>query len=129
MRVIRDLAVSVGEFQDSQGQTKKKWQNVGVMMKDDQDKDRVCLKFHMPLPMKMDNDGYPVCWVNVYPLKPKQGQQPNAQEVQQPAQQQQQGQTQQYNNQQQQPAQQTQQQPTTQGQYNGGDDSIDDIPF
>lgn len=30
---IRDIAVKTGEYQDGQGQTKGRWQNVGALMK------------------------------------------------------------------------------------------------
>jgi len=32
---IRDIAVKTGEYQDNQGQTKGRWQNVGSLMKND----------------------------------------------------------------------------------------------
>lgn len=33
---IRDIAVKTGEYQDGQGQTKGRWQNVGALMKSDE---------------------------------------------------------------------------------------------
>ena len=32
---IRDIAVKTGEYQDAQGQTKGRWQNVGSLMRND----------------------------------------------------------------------------------------------
>jgi hypothetical protein len=34
-RKIKDVAVKTGEYQDRQGQTKGRWQNVGALMKND----------------------------------------------------------------------------------------------
>ncbi len=115
---IRDIAVKTGEYQDSQGQTKGRWQNVGALMKGDdggefiilhrwftpagvpnpQDKDSVLLSC-----FKMDNQG-------------QQGGQPQGQHGAP-----------------QQPAPQPQGQPTPQGQPGpgapGGSDFDDEIPF
>jgi len=68
MRVTKKLMVSVGEYTNRDGEKKKEWCQVGVMMQDEDDPDRVSLKFVMPLPMTDNQQGYAECWVNAYPL-------------------------------------------------------------
>ena len=68
MRVTKKLMVSVGEYENRDGEKKKEWCQVGIMMQDEEDPDRVSLKFVMPLPMTDNNKGYAECWVNAYPI-------------------------------------------------------------
>lgn len=41
---IRDVAVKTGTYQDAQGNTKGTWQNVGALMKGDDDGEFIILK-------------------------------------------------------------------------------------
>lgn len=68
MRVTKKLMVSTGEYTNRDGEKKKQWCQVGIMMQDEDDPDRISLKFVMPLPMTDSNEGYAECWVNAYPL-------------------------------------------------------------
>lgn len=60
--------VSTGEYTNRDGEKKKQWCQVGIMMQDEDDPERISLKFVMPLPMTDSNEGYAECWVNAYPL-------------------------------------------------------------
>jgi len=84
MRKYMDAVVTTGEYTNQQGETKKRYLNVGVLLKDDQS-GRMCLKLEaMPIP----RDG--ACWIGFF--EPRQQEQrpaptPQAQPVAQPTQQ------------------------------------------
>lgn len=63
MRKTHDLVVSTGEYTQD-GQTKKRWKNIGVAFTDDEG--RMSLKLEtVPLP-KMDEKGYPEIWIKMF---------------------------------------------------------------
>ena len=69
MRVVKKLVVSVNEYTNRDGDTKKEWRNVGIMMQDEDDPERIVLKFDMQLPMTPNVKGYAECWVKAFELR------------------------------------------------------------
>lgn len=55
-----DAVVSTGEYQDQQGQTKKRWTKVGAMFRDTES-GNISIKFDV-LPMPKDGE----CWVKIF---------------------------------------------------------------
>jgi len=64
-----DAVVSTGEYQDQQGQTKKRWTKVGAMFRDTEN-GNISIKFDV-LPMPKDGE----CWVKIFKKEDKPPQQ------------------------------------------------------
>lgn len=84
MRKIKDIAVSVGEYNNQQGELKKQWKNVGIILQGDDG--RMVIKLDtMPMP-KMSEQGYPELWLSCFdPREQQQQPQPQQGYQQQPA--------------------------------------------
>lgn len=69
MQKTHDLAVSTGEYQDNHGATKKRWMNVGALLRDPQD-GRVSIKLE-GLPVGNEWNG----WISAFPADQQHRQQ------------------------------------------------------
>ena len=73
MRRTHNITVTTGEY-EKEGQQKKKRVTIGSMMTDDQSGNMsICLE--LPPAFKLDNDGYPIAWLQVFPIDNQNNQQ------------------------------------------------------
>jgi hypothetical protein len=80
MKLMKELMVSTGEYQKD-GETKKRWAKVGVLMQDDVTGSMSVLLEVMPMPK--ERNGYPGISIACFDPKPRDNQQGQQQSPQQ----------------------------------------------
>ena len=65
MKLFKEVKVSTGEYTNAQGEEKKSYSKVGILLKDD-DNGRMAIKLDT-LPMgQIGNDGKMACWLSLF---------------------------------------------------------------